>query len=129
MSTRSDIKKWGVREPGIECDNGLFRSITEFYKRLDDIQATQAAWLECDIEDRKGQFKCKAWMRDPMAVLQEILDNPMIKDKVVWAPRKMYDQAGNRVYTDLYTTDWWWEMQVSTTYNSLLIQGNTRQNL
>lgn len=113
MSTRPDIKKWAVTEPGIEGHSGLFRSVTEFYKRLDDIQATQVPWLECDVEDRKGEFKCRYWMRDPVAVLQEILDNQTIKDKVVWAPRKMYDQTGNRVYTDLHSTDWWWQMQVS----------------
>jgi hypothetical protein len=66
-----------------------------------------------EIVGPNGKYKCKAWMRNPLAVLQEILENPTLKDKVVWAPQKAYDATGNRVFTDLHTSEWWWEIQVS----------------
>ena len=69
-------------------------------------------WDEAVVTHCEGHMNFRVWMRDPLGVLQEILDNPLIKDKVVWAPRKIYDSNNQRVYTDLYTSDWWWETQV-----------------
>ena len=63
-------------------------------------------WEEGDIKNHKGMYRCKVWKRDPLGVLQEILENGTIKDKVVWAPSKAYDHVRERVYTDLYTSDW-----------------------
>jgi hypothetical protein len=131
IATETIIRQFGVKDPDHEGHNhdGLFRSTAEFYRCLDMIVDTQAEWQELDVVGRKGEYNCKAYTRDPKAVLQEILDNPKIKNKVVWAPRRMYDQAGDRVYTDLYSTHWWWKTQVATTYNFVLTQGIGQQNL
>jgi Plavaka transposase len=124
----SEIKNWGVRDPYHEGHDhpGLFRSLRDFFQRLETLEGTQAGWQELEIKGPNGEYKSKAWMRDPLAVLQEILENRTIDDKVVWAPRRMYDQAGNRVYTDLHTTDWWWDTQVSTMYHLVLTEDEDR---
>jgi hypothetical protein len=119
-----EIKKFGVKDPDHEgqSHDGLFENTGDFFQRLDMITRTQAEWQEMDVRGRNGEFSCKAWMRDPMAVLQEILDNRAIEGKVVWAPRRMYDVDGNRVYTDLYNSHWWWETQVSSSYHFVLTE-------
>jgi hypothetical protein len=131
IQSAPNIKKFGIKDPDHEGHNydGLFKSIVDFRKRLDIIADTQAEWNELEVKGRNEEYTCTAWMRDPMAVLQEILDNSKIKDKVVWAPRRMYDEAGLRVYTDLYTTEWWWKMQVASTYDLGLTLGIGQQDL
>lgn len=85
-------------------------------------------WQEADIRGRTEDYHCKAYKRNPLAVLQEILENSAIKDKMVWAPRKTFDHAGKRVYTDLHTSEWWWRMQVCIDKrDSLLTSKGTRQ--
>jgi len=31
---------------------------------------------------------------------------------VVYAPRPEYDQSGQRIYAEMHTADWWWDVQV-----------------
>jgi Plavaka transposase len=126
MATRPDIEKYGTLKYAFPPHPGLFRSAKDLYRRLDEIRGTQAPWYKCG-GNKKSKFT--AFIRDPVAVLQEILENSGLKGKVVYAPRKLYDPNGKRVYTDLYTTDWWWEMQASATDNSGLTQGNGRRGL
>jgi Plavaka transposase len=120
---RSEIQKFGVKDPYHDGQDhaGLFENVNAFFRPLLTLTATLAEWKEMEVTDPKGAYKCKGYRRDVLAVLQEILDNPCISDKVVWAPRRMYDEAGNRVYTDLHTANWWWETQVSTIIYHLVL--------
>lgn len=106
IATRQEIQKWGIKKyASDETARGLFRHPEDFFNRLDTIVGTQAGWQEGEVKDHKGMYICKCWMRNPLAVLQEIMENCGLKELMVWAPVKMYDQAGNRVYTDLHTSD------------------------
>ena len=71
----------------------------------------QADWIETSVNDPDNP-PVKYYKRDTLAVLAEILSTPILKDKCVWAPVKMYDTSGNRVYTDIHTGDWMWKQQV-----------------
>jgi len=51
------------------------------------------------------------WHRDSLAVMHDILTDIDLANDMVWAPKKLYDRDGNRVYTELWTGDWWWSMQ------------------
>jgi len=31
---------------------------------------------------------------------------------MVYAPRREYDHNGTRIYTEMHTADWWWDLQV-----------------
>jgi hypothetical protein len=119
--TNTEIETWATTKWPTKHAPGMFRSVDDFWNKLDKITETHVDWMGGDLQHRDNHYSCKFHIRDPLAVLQEMLDNPTIKDKVVWAPRKIYDQAGKRVYTDLHSTKWWWEMQVytaSTTFPS-----------
>jgi Plavaka transposase len=54
------------------------------------------------------------WMRDPVACVQELVGNPAFHGEMAYAPEKVYtDPEGQcRVYDEMWTGDWWWEMQV-----------------
>jgi Plavaka transposase len=122
IATTSEIKKWGLRRSYRDPREGLFNTTEEFYNCLDKIADTQADWIEATIIDpENGRTPVKYYRRDTLAVLAEILSTPVLKDKCVWTPVKMYDGSGNRVYTDIHTGDWMWTQQVICLTHSLLI--------
>jgi len=96
-----------------------FSSHADFIGRLDQMAKCYCPWKEREIKPRAGQesgewyTSVRYWAKDSLAVLQEILDNPELKGKCVWAPAKEFNSEGERVYTDMHTGDWWMNIQVS----------------
>jgi hypothetical protein len=81
------------------------------------IRDTLAPWTKQTIRDEQGKRPdVTNFKRDADAVLQEILDNPKVKDICVLSPRKVYGEEGVRVYTGIETGHWWWDMQVALKY-------------
>jgi hypothetical protein len=100
-----------------------FSSVKQFYNRLDSLMLCQSRWESTSIVDTANPSnpEIQYWSRDSLAVLQEILENRELADKCVWAPVKQYNSEGERVYTDMHTADWWWDLQVGQLLVSMLI--------
>lgn len=115
LSKLEDIKKFGLKRPLARAPpDTLFDSHNHFYSCLDIIADCQAPWELTRVVSRTNSSRTplKYWKRDSLVVLQEILENPRIKEKCVWAPTKEYNADGERIYTDMHTTEWWWNVQV-----------------
>jgi hypothetical protein len=56
-------------------------------------------------------------MRDPVECIKDLIGNPLFKEHMVYAPSQAYqDEAGSqRLIDDMWTADWWWDKQVSST--------------
>jgi hypothetical protein len=127
--SRAEIEKFGTRKWNPKDNSpGKFPTVQAFYNVFVEIINTQAGWQKGEIRDVEGEFSCVFYTRDITAVLQEAWDNPSIADKVVYAPSKVFDANGNRVFTGLHDTDWWWNVQVLTNCYSMLIPGKNRHN-
>ncbi|KAH7919169.1 hypothetical protein BV22DRAFT_1134039 [Leucogyrophana mollusca] len=69
--------------------------------------------------DRKGPDgkvlteELELWLRDPIGCIRELMANPAFADVMSYAPEKVYvDETENgRRYGEMWTGDWWWEMQ------------------
>ena len=115
LQSRSVIEKIGVR-PSYLAENVAFESVDDFLGRLDIMKECLIPWKEAKLHE-KGN-KPNPWgmpiyfYKDPLAVLQEILTNPVLDGQCVWSPVREFNAAGERVFTDMHTADWWWEMQV-----------------
>ena len=50
-----------------------------------------------------------------MECIRELIGNPAFRDKMQYVPEKVYkDCDGNvRVFDEMWTGDWWWNLQVS----------------
>ena len=57
------------------------------------------------------------WMRDPIECVKELLGNPAFRKWMSFVPERVYaDENGtNRIYDEMWTADWWWEIQVGVT--------------
>ena len=94
-----------------------FRSIDDFFSHLDIMRKAYVAWRCAQICPTNGiqnpWSNPSYWKKDSLAVLQEILENTALADKCVWAPVREFNEDGERIFTDMHTGDWWWDMQVS----------------
>jgi hypothetical protein len=55
----------------------------------------------------------EVFYRDPRLVVHEMLANPDFKDDIDFAPYRIFNEDGDRVYQHLMSGDWAWEQAVS----------------
>lgn len=70
-----------------------------------------------DLLDKNGEHiteDVELWCRNPVECIQELIGNPAFKDYLAYLPERVYtDEEGtNRQYDEMWTADWWWDMQV-----------------
>lgn len=68
-----------------------------------------------DAEDNLVEGDLELWRRDPLECIRDLIQNPAFNELMVYAPEKVYcDSKGHiRVYDEMWTGDWWSELQVS----------------
>lgn len=59
------------------------------------------------------QAKYDLWLRDSKKVVQAQLSNPEVKDYIDYAPRQVFGNKHQRVWSDFMTGNWAWEQCVS----------------
>ena len=52
--------------------------------------------------------------RDPIGTIQYLLSNSALQEGIRWYPRKVFedDERACRLFSDMSTGDWWWDIQV-----------------
>lgn len=102
-----------------------FRNKREFYKKIDALP--RGPEWKCEIKeligDRLDEKKkpitedVEIWHRDPVECIKELIGNPAFRETLRYAPERVYeDEKGeSRQYNEMWTCDWWWDLQVSTT--------------
>ncbi|KAI6026905.1 hypothetical protein BKA83DRAFT_4463011 [Pisolithus microcarpus] len=110
------LKLGMVRNSGV-----TFNSTRSFLKKVDKLR-TGPAWT-CEMIDVVGDVvgedgalkheQLELWRRDPVECVEELIGNPAFRDQMAYEPERAYaDEKGeNRIYNEMWTADWWWEMQ------------------
>jgi hypothetical protein len=54
------------------------------------------------------------YYRDPLAAIQSLLDRPSLAKHLEFSPHRVTvgSDANRRVYSEMSTGDWWWNLQV-----------------
>ncbi len=93
-------------------------------QKIDELPTQTTGWT-CDLitvkgdnVDANGKFaaeELELWHRDPVECVKELMGNPAFRDLLVYAPEQAFrDEEGtNRIFDEMWTGDWWWDMQVS----------------
>ena len=102
-----------------------YGSNRSFLKKVDGLP-TQAAGWTCDIITSTGNQvsdegepvpseRLELWRRDPVECIKELMGNPSFKNSLEYAPQRHFlDKEGNnRVFDEMWTGEWWWNIQVS----------------
>jgi hypothetical protein len=68
-----------------------------------------------DVHDRQRSRVQHLFARDIVDVVRDLMGNERFKDAMRYAPEKRYTSASKqtRVYSETWTANWWWRMQVS----------------
>ena len=54
-----------------------------------------------------GQRTLPFFFRNVLDSVRYLLWQIAYHDKLVYAPRREYDQTGQRIYAEMHTADWW----------------------
>lgn len=118
------IKKWILTK--IEEINSKeklsFYNSYSFLKKVDQLP-TGPEWkcsiikVSGDVLDEDGKTRSEQlelWYCDPIECIKELIGNPAFKDYISYVPERVYmDKEGKvRVFDEMWTGDWWWEIQV-----------------
>lgn len=66
------------------------------------------------------QAKYDLWLRDAKKVVQAQISNPELKDHMDYAPRQVFGNKHQRVWSDFMSGNWAWDQCVSTFHFQLL---------
>jgi len=67
-------------------------------------------WFEGQVED--GQRTLPFFYRDILGCVRYLLRQSAYRENLVYAPRREYDPSGQRIYAEMHTADWGWDLQV-----------------
>jgi hypothetical protein len=71
---------------------------------------------ELDAENKPRKETVELWHRDPVECVRELLGNPSFTNQGYAAVRMFKNEDyTNREYSEMWTADWWWNIQVHTT--------------
>jgi hypothetical protein len=97
-----------------------FRNLNDFFRKLDNLEQLGGCWSMAYVPDWNTAGRCVPNMtpfyyKDTMAVLKDLVGSPRYLQYMKWAPQKLYDGEGRRVYTDLWSGNWWPRIQACPT--------------
>jgi hypothetical protein len=72
---------------------------------------TETGWSESNSEP------IIYYCRNPIEIAEWLLSQPCHRNDMVYGPVREYVD-GQRIYSEMHTADWWWEMQVIGSYSS-----------
>jgi len=82
----------------------------ENHLQLPDLYSQYVQWFEGQVED--GQTTFPFFCRKVLGCVRYLIRQIAYRDDVVYAPRHEYDSTWQRIYAEMNTADWWWDVQV-----------------
>jgi len=82
----------------------------ENHLRFLDHYSQYLQWFEGQVED--GLRTLPFFYRDVLGCVRYLLRQMAYRDGLVYAPRHEYDPSGQRIYAEMHTAAWWWDLQV-----------------
>jgi len=88
---------------------GSMHTLEKHLRELDPY-SRYLQWFEGQVED--GKRTLSFFYRNVLDCVRYLLRQIAYRDNFVYAPRREYDHTGQRVYAEMHTADWWWDIQV-----------------
>jgi len=107
-----------------------FHNQRALLKKIDTLP-TGPEWecvtFEVDGTDANGDptvEEVDLWRRDPVECVKELLANPAFKNKCHYKPKRVFTDKSktNRAYNEMWTGDWWWELQVRSSLLEIMLR-------
>jgi hypothetical protein len=69
-------------------------------------------WQSTILYDPHEKVEHEFWYRNPLDIIQYLLAQPAFSPHLQFQATREY-QDSQRIYNELHTADWWWEVEVS----------------
>jgi hypothetical protein len=94
-----------------------FKSLNDFNKRLELLPSKGGEWISKNISQTPASPEwapenIQFWMRDSLETLRSIVGDVRLAPHMSWAPAKIYNREGERLYSELWSGNWWSDKQV-----------------
>ncbi|KAH0611279.1 uncharacterized protein H6S33_010544 [Morchella sextelata] len=92
-----------------------------FIKRLEEMNDIlgKASWNHSEMDI--GGEKISYYYRDPMVVVRYLLGQLAFRESLMYSPVVEHNEFGERMYVEMHTGDWWWEIQNTLPEGSTVI--------
>jgi len=93
-------------------DSRSFRSAHTLRQHLNILDPFREylVWAEASIDD--GRHATTLYYRNIIDCVRYLIRQVAYSSDMVYAPLREYDSSGERLYSEMHTADWWWDMQV-----------------
>jgi len=101
----------------------LFKNKAELLNAVDQLSRSVDWKCKCitltgNIRDDNGHAQTKElelWFRDPVECVHELIGNLAFNAGMRFTPECLYTSkdGSDRIINEMWTADWWWDMQVS----------------
>ena len=93
-------------------DSKSFRSAYPLRQHLDILNpfGEYLVWTEASIND--GRHATTFNYQNMIDCVRYLIREVVYSSDMVYAPIREYDSSGERLYSEMHTADWWWDMQV-----------------
>ena len=109
--SKSQINQYFTNRHGTSLLAGYNSMHTlENHLRILDPYSVYLQWFEGQVED--GSRTLPFFYRNVLDCVWYLLRQIAYRDDLVYAPRREYNHSGNRIYAEMHTADWWWDVQV-----------------
>lgn len=91
-----------------------YKNVRELNKIIDEGLPTRPRFQSHDL--KMGSEMVTMYSRNILQSIQALYGNPDFAAELIHKPERHYQQSGNRksrVFHDMHTGSWWWEIQVS----------------
>ena len=87
------------------------RSADHFRELIHEMEDGLGCEWEKETIDIEGSY-VDYWYRNPIAIIRYIFSHPQFLQHLKYAPIKDYNSSGERIYSEMWTSNWWWRQQV-----------------
>jgi len=93
-------------------DSRSFRSAYTLRQHLDILDRFREylVWAVASIDD--GRHATTFNYQNMIDCVRYLIREVVYSSDMVYAPIREYDSSGERLYSEMHTVDWWWDMQV-----------------
>lgn len=98
-------------QKGLYHGDRSYKSAFSLFKVIKALQKTLStpSWIFSQEVDRENFVLVHC---NPVVWIQHLLGQSAYSNDMVYAPNWEFNSAGERVYSELHTADWWWDIQV-----------------
>jgi hypothetical protein len=105
-----------------ETTNIRIRNVRDIYQLISKASWSALKWRQINIVGITATPDTpQVYCRNVLEVIKSLFGNPMFCGEMHFRAERVFDENGKRLYNEIWTSDWWWEIQSKLPSGSTVI--------